>query len=49
VRLDEDAGVLAVGFGFEIFAGGDGFVNFVVEIGSGGDAGAVAADAAEAG
>ena len=48
VRLDEDAGVLFVGVA-EFFAGGYGFVDFVFEVGGGGDAGAVAADSAEAG
>ncbi len=48
VGLDEDAGVLLVGLA-ELFAGGDGFVDLVVEVGGGGDAGAVVADAAEAG
>lgn len=48
VRLDEDAGVFFVGFA-ELFADGYGFVDLVVEVEGGGDAGAVVADAAEAG
>ena len=48
VGLDEDAGVLFVGLA-EFFAGGDGFVDLFFEVGGGGDAGAVVADAAEAG
>ena len=48
VGLDEDAGVLLVGLA-KLFAGGYGFVYLLFEIGGGGDAGAVVADAAEAG
>ncbi len=47
--LDEDAGVFAVGLDFEVFAGGDGGGDLLVERGGGGDAGAVAADSAEGG
>ncbi len=48
VRLDEDAGVLLVGFA-EVVAGGDGFGDAGGEVGGGADAGAVGADAAEVG
>ena len=48
MRLDEDAGVLFVGLA-HVFAGGDGFVDFGLEVGGFGDAGAVSADAAEGG
>jgi hypothetical protein len=48
VRLDEDASVFFVDFA-ELFANGYGFVDLFVEVGGGGDAGAVVADAAEAG
>ena len=48
VRLDEDAGLFFVGLA-EFFAGGDGFIDLFVEVEGGGDAGAVAADSAEAG
>ena len=48
VGLDEDAGVLLVGLA-ELFADGDGFVDLFFEVGGGGDAGAVVADAAEGG
>ena len=46
--LDEDAGLLFVGFA-EVVAGVDGLGDQLVEIGGVGDAGAVAADAAEVG
>jgi hypothetical protein len=48
VGLDEDAGVLLVGLA-EVFAGGYGLIDLLLEVGGGGDAGAVAADSAEAG
>ena len=48
MRLDEDAGVLLVGLA-EVFAGGYGLIDLLLEVGGGGDAGAVAADSAEAG
>jgi hypothetical protein len=48
VGLDEDAGVLLVDL-TELFSDGDGFVDLFVEVGGGGDAGAVAADSAEGG
>src|ERR1700679_3956784 len=48
MRLDEDAGVLLVDFA-HIFAGGYGFFDFGLEVGAFGDAGAVAAVAAEGG
>jgi hypothetical protein len=48
VGLDEDAGLFLVGLA-ELFTGGDGLVDLFVEVGGGGDAGAVVADAAEGG
>ena len=48
MRLDEDARVLFVGFA-HVLAGGDGLFDAGFEVGCLGDAGAVAADAAEAG
>jgi hypothetical protein len=48
VGLDEDAGVLLVDLA-ELFADSYGFVDFVFEMGGGGDAGTVAADATEGG
>ena len=44
--LDEDAGVLLVGLA-EVFTGGYGLVDEVVEVVGGGDAGAVGAYPAE--
>jgi hypothetical protein len=48
VGLDEDAGLFLVGLA-EVFAGEDGGGDVVFEVGGGGDAGAVAAVAAEGG
>jgi hypothetical protein len=48
VGLNEDAGVFLVDFA-ELFADGYGFVDLFVEVGGRGDAGAVVADATEAG
>src|SRR5579871_1464287 len=48
VGLDEDAGVLLIGLA-EVFARGYGLIDLLLQVGGGGDAGAVAADSAEGG
>src|SRR5580658_2752657 len=48
MRLNEDARVLLIGLA-EFFADGHRLVDLVFEVGGGGDAGAVVADAAEGG
>jgi hypothetical protein len=48
VRLDEDARLFLVGLA-QVFAGEDGYSDLLFQVGCAGDAGAVVADAAEAG